>query len=168
MTNSVINFDNRTFNIKDIEGSGATENYSIEDYSSFKLNSVYEYVSTCDEDYFDWYQMENDDKIERISYELYGTTEYWDILLLINKKDPLFDMPYNFDTLTSIAEAKVEVYNDYFALNYDLPESHIDYMTGKYEETIVTENEKKRILRIVDPTKMQDFIRAGYEKGCFK
>jgi hypothetical protein len=156
LKNSVLNFTNRVI-----------ENTSIEDYFTFNAKHIHEFIDTCTKDYFDYYQMQDDDKIERIALELYENPNYWDILLMINGRDALFDMPYNFGTLYEISLSNVNKYAEKFSGLSALPADHIEYMRVTYEEDIREKNEINRVLKIVKPEHMQDFIREAYENGCF-
>ena len=50
-------------------------------------------------------------KIENIAYKLYNDPKYYDILMLLNQRDMLFDMVYTFDTIKDIVEEET---NNYF------------------------------------------------------
>jgi hypothetical protein len=156
LKNSVINFTNRI-----------NENTSIEDYFSFDLKGVLEFVENYPENQFDFYLMQDDDKLERISLELYGNANYWDILLLINGKDALFDMPYNFDTVAKLALSNAEKYAKKVSTFLTLSDAHKAEMTEVYEEKFRRENETNRLLKIVKPEYMQTFIQNAYEEGYF-
>lgn len=156
LKNSTLDFTNRQI-----------DDTILEDYFSFDTQKILSYIATCTEDFFDWYQMEDDDKLERIALSLYGNPNYWDILMIINDKDPLFDMPYNFNTVTDIASSKALFYANKISSFMTLPASHIEYLTSQYEEEEIALNEARRPLRIVKPTRMQEFIQKAYESGCF-
>lgn len=156
MKNSILKFDDLT-----------SDTYLHKDYTSFDYSKVYQYVLTCTEDFFDWYQVKNNDKMERISFELYKTTDYWDILVLINSLSPMFDIPYDFDVLYDTAD---EFVTRYKSDNPDtnIPETHALYMHNEFERRFNEHNEEVRTIRIVKPSKIQEFFRKGRELGCFK
>jgi|SaaInl8_200m_RNA_FD_contig_21_2030988_length_1509_multi_5_in_0_out_0_2 hypothetical protein len=156
LTNTVINYKKVTI-----------DNKEIEDYTSIYFGNMKKYVSECDGDFFDWHFSVDDDKMERISYELYGSEHYWDILVLINSRDPLFDMPYNGDTVLSMSEDKTEEYRSGVFKNSFTTE-HTAYMTEEYNKIISERNESFRALRIVKPNKFQEFMKEAYAVGCFK
>lgn len=156
LTNSVIDFQNRII--------GST---SLEDYFTFNLKKILDYIETCTDDFFEWYLINDDDKLERIALELYGDANYWDILLIINGKDALFDMPYSFDTVSKLAEELANRYAAKISNLTKLPQVHIDQMQAIYEEKFRRENEENRPLRIVKPSRLQEFIQKAYESGCF-
>ena len=160
LRNSIVDFTNRT-----IDG------YSFEDYFTFDTRKVHQFIESCDNDkrleFFDWYQVQDDDKLERIALELYRNENYWDILLVINSRNPLFDMPFNFNTIATMAEAKAINYAEYINKQITLPQNHIDYLASVYQEKAEIVNESLRPLRIVKPNKLQEFIRQAYDEGCF-
>lgn len=156
MKNSLINF--QTIQL---------DNYIVKDFSSLNILGIYDFVDKCPDYFFDWIITANSDKIERISLDLYGSTEYWDLLLLINGKDPLFDMSYDLDIISQLSYTKVEEYNEIYNINTDLPDYHKEYLKTIYESRLMKNNEDIRPLRIVKPSLLHDFIQLGYEQGYF-
>ena len=156
LKNSIVNFDNRT-----------VESYDIEDYFSIDFNKVDDYVKSCPSDWFDWYQLEDNAKLEKVSLDVYGDADYWDILLVINKKLALFDMPYNYDTISHTVDYKVAEYIKEI-YKKDLPSSAYNAMVKTLTNKFMTVNETFRIIKIVRPSKIQAFIQGGYEAGLFK
>jgi hypothetical protein len=156
LKNSIINFDNRE-NTK----------YNFEDYFSIDFNKVSDYINSCPKDWFDWYQLQDNSKLEKVSLDIYGDADYWDILLVINKKLALFEMPYDYDAVMNMVDYKIaeyvkEVYKK------DIPVNAYNAMLKKLKEKYIAENETYRVIKIVRPSKMQAFIQGGYEAGLFK
>lgn len=110
------------------------------------------------------FEMKDDDRIERVSNKLYGTTDYWDILVLLNGNDPFFDMPYNEDILMKSIENKIDFYQNYVYSNAPLIQEAADKMTARYTEEVLQNNENMRILTIVKPSRMSDFISLLKDK----
>ena len=85
------------------------DEFIVSDYTSKKVDIYNLFQEMKDNgtlaDFLEVYRISDDDKLERISYSIYGTPDYWDILLQINDRNPLFQMPYNLDTTFEIAEA---------------------------------------------------------------
>ena len=67
MKNTVLKFDYEEL-----------DEFIVSDYFSKKVD-VYSLIDQI-KDYVSAYKISDNDKLERISYELYGTTDYWDIL----------------------------------------------------------------------------------------
>lgn len=155
MKNSVLTYD-----------SIVSDGYSHQDYSSRDYTKIHSYVETCTDDLFEWYRMNDNDKMERVSYELYGTTDYWDILIMINDLNPLYGLPYAYDIQDTAADETVA---KYIAAHPEsnIPDVHAEYMHAAYEAYYIHENELGRVIRIVKPSKLQEFLRKGREMGCF-
>jgi len=157
LKNSVIDYENRI-----------VDNYSVEDYFTFDTKKVLDYVKTCTEDYFEWYQLENNDAIERVAHDLYGNADYWDILLLINGRDPLFGFVYDFDIVNLTSIQMVEKYDNDVYTTASLTDMHKQYMQQTYEKKLNDQNESNRLIKIVKPSRINEFLQKGYESGCFK
>lgn len=115
-------------------------------------------------DFLQLYRIEDNDKLERISYNIYGTTDYWDILLQLNDRNPLFDLPYNLDTLIDISE---EFWNNYSNLLYFQSPLHSDILNKLiYEEIEIMKerNEIHRYIYIIKTTKIQEFLKILRER----
>lgn len=164
MANSVIDFQQMGSDTGEkFEYNGVQ--YDLEDYTSFDFNKMQEFVKTCTEDFFSWYQAADGDKIEKISHDVYGTTKYWDILILLNDRNPLFDMSYSFDARSEIVEEKLNYYNDNVK---SLNNTRYQELFDEFMHELDVKNELLRAVKIVEPTKITEFIRKGYEMGCFK
>jgi hypothetical protein len=155
MKNSILKYDDTT-----------SDNYIHKDFTSFDYTKIHEFVDTCQDDIFDYYQMGDNDKMERIAFELYGSTDYWDILLLINDINALYGMPYSYDIIEAAASNRLEKYK---AKKPDviIPDAHSVYMHGAFENIQTQQNEVNRVIKIVKPSRLQDFLKRGYEMGCF-
>lgn len=157
LKNSIINCNNRII-----------DSYDAEDYFTLDFAKINEYVLSCPSDWFDWYQLQDNDNIEKVSLDIYGDADYWDILIVINKKNALFDMPYDYDTLLNMADYKTAKYEKEINKSKALPDVTRTAMIKAYREKYVSDNETFRIIKIVRPSKIQSFIQGGYEQGYFK
>lgn len=138
------------------------EDYIFTDYHEIKFNALKNIENLGD--FTEFKTIQNNTKLEKISYDLYGSTDYWDILAGINDIDPMISMPYDYDIINDLNSLSVQNYKDnvFFGV---LPDSHMKYLTEAFFSSIETENEKFRIIKIITPTKMQDFIKLLREKG---
>jgi len=144
-----------------------SDQYQHMDYTSRNFTKLVTQIKDLPSNLFEWYQMKDNDKMERVSYELYGTTDYWDLLILINDLDALFGMPYSYDIYHTAAN---ETVNKYIANSKSmiLPDTHIQYMHDAYEDHYAAQNERGRTIKIVKPSKLQEFLRKCYDLGYFK
>lgn len=156
MKNSILNFEKEEVN-----------NFIVSDYFSKNINLYSIITDTIKNEYFSIYRIMDNDKIERISYELYGTTDYWDLLLLINDRNALDGMTYDFETCSSAVESYINKYEFEIYSNKDFSTQRRDELIQEFDEKYKLRNEVNRYLFIVNPSKMQDFLKiiklAGFE-----
>ena len=138
--------------------------YNLEDYSSFDFRKIEQYIDDCEHDFFGWYDSFDDDKIEKIAYDIYGEARYWDLLILVNKRNPLYDMPYRFDLLESMIQDKI----DKLKVLKPITEQREKELYNFYLEELEKENDILRQIRYVKPEKISEFIKLGRDKGCFR
>lgn len=154
MKNFILNYDQEE-----------VDNYIVSDYFSKKIN-LYDYLTSSDiSDYLSTYEIADNDKIERIAYEIYGVVDYWDILLLLNDLEPLRGLPYDFDTYTTYIDAYIKNYENDIYSNNIFSETRFDELKKEFYEVERVLTESKRYLKIIKPSKMQSFLKYIKEKG---
>ena len=144
------------------------DEFIVSDYFSKKID-LYNILQEFSDagilaNYMQVYRIADDDKLERISYDIYGTTAYWDLLLQINDKNPLFEMPYSLDTIIDSSE---EYWNNYSNLLYfqaPLDTAFLQTLIDEEIEKMKEKNEIYRVLYIIKPTKLQDFLKILRER----
>jgi len=70
--------------------------YRVVDYTSRYYGSISKFFKQYN-NYFTVYILEDDEKLEDVSYRLYDTTDYADLILAINEDVFLWNVPYNQD-----------------------------------------------------------------------
>ena len=99
-----------------------------------KLNNI-------DSDYLKYYRINGNKRLDAISYELYGTTNYWWLLALVNDiKDIIFDLPINEEILQSVASTRT------IAQYGTLGEVGAVSYYGEQLEELILENDEKRLI----------------------
>lgn len=157
MTNTILNY-----NLEELD------EFIISDYFSKQID-LYSILQEFTDagtlsDYVQLYRIQDDDKIERISYDIYGTTDYWDMLVQLNDKQPLFEMPYNLDALIN---ASSEFWKDYSEMLYfqaPLSDSVLQVLIDAEIEKMKELNEVYRFMYIIKPTKLQEFLKILRER----
>ena len=157
MTNTLLNYD-----LEELD------EFIVPDYFSKKIdlyNLIQEFSSngTLGE-FLLTYKIADDDKLERISYDIYGTTNYWDLLLQLNDKNPLFEMPYSLDTVIDSTEEYWNNYSDFLYFQSPLKSEVLQGLIDAEIENMKEINEKYRFLYIIKPTKMQEFLKLLRDK----
>lgn len=156
MKNTILNYSTET-----------VDNYTVSIYNSKDFYSLYKKTLLYDSSMYDYYQMGENDKLERISYELYGTANYWDILLIINNIDPLLDMYYSFDYVYDMAETTKDNYTEKISPLVNLSDDQKEYLSNFYLNMYQDKTDSHRTIKIVKPHLIQEFIRLAYNDGMF-
>lgn len=157
MNNSILNFEKEEldeFIVSDFFSKDVDIFKILETFTSAQINT-----------YFSTYRISDNDMIERISYDIYGTSNYWDLLLTLNDKQALFQMPYDNDVTSELAEGFWNNYSEniYFqpTVNSSILQTLIDNEIEKMREL----NEEYRYIFIIKPTQIHAFIKLMREKG---
>lgn len=142
--------------------------YIVSDYTSKKID-LYNILQEMKDnntlsDYFDIYRMMDDDKLERISYSIYGTTDYWDILLQLNDRNPLFEMPYNLDTIVDSVEIFWKKYSNNVYFQSPLNDTVLNELILAEIENMKKQNEIYRLIYIIKTSKMNEFLKILRER----
>lgn len=70
--------------------------YEVRDFTSFYYGKISTFLKQYSS-YFDVYTLSDDEKLENVSYKLYETPDYADLILAINEDVFLWNIPYNDD-----------------------------------------------------------------------
>lgn len=145
MKNSVLNFEREVI-----------DNISVTDYKTLDLNSLRDLLNN--KSYLKYIELKYNDLIENVSYKYYKNSAYWDLLLVMNNRDALFDMVYNFDTVVDIVD---EITENYFRKDYQgkVSEEFILWYKENKKIKISNLNENNVILFILKDEILSEVIR---------
>ena len=104
-------------------------------------------------------KVHNDELIEQISFDLYQSTDYWDILLVLNGMTSMNQLPVNNDIVIIKAEKKLQEWKDKGAL-LNIPMTS-ELLLKKYNEFLLQEenlNEKYRYINYVSAEDMSELL----------
>ena len=124
----------------------------IRDYTN--LVSIQEILDKYKE-YIQIYQVLEDERLDTISYKLYGTTDYWDMLVLLNDLKCMTDLPVNYDKVENRARQKHEDWTKIFE-----KQKTKEQIASKYEEFLeqeIANNEKYRNFKYIDSSVINRF-----------
>lgn len=161
MTNSILTYEREEL-----------DEFIVPDYFSKKID-IY---SILDEfiqagtlaNYVQSYRISDDDKLERIAYDIYGSTIYWDLLLQLNDKQPLFEMPYSLDTIIDSADEFWAYYSELLYFQSPVDSEILQLMISEEIENMKAQMEIYRFIYIIKPTKLQEFLKILREKDYMK
>lgn len=140
------------------------DNRIVVDYSTINVNNLNIYINTRDDSIFGFKLFDEGQTLEKASYDLYGTPNYWDLLLLINRYEPLFDTVFTYDTLVSISEDKTEELNS-LLFNGLLPVNIKSHIQDNYYKKYSKRNEINRVLKYIKPEHVNKFLSEGLALG---
>jgi hypothetical protein len=145
MKNSILNFEREVI-----------DNISVTDYKTLDLNSLRDLLNN--KSYLKYIELKYNDLIENVSYKYYKNSAYWDLLLVMNNRDALFDMVYNFDTVVDIVD---EITENYFRKDYQgkVSEEFILWYKENKKIKISNLNENNVILFILKDEILSEVIR---------
>ena len=126
--------------------------FLIRDYTN--LVSIQEILDKYKE-YIQIYQVLEDERLDTISYKLYGTTDYWDMLVLLNDLKCMTDLPVNYDKVENRARQKHEDWTRIFG-----KQKTKEQIASKYEEFLeqeIANNEKYRNFKYIDSSVINRF-----------
>lgn len=155
MSNSIIKYDNYETIIDGVK-------YLHKDYTSKNFRNFYSFGNRQSSDFFKYIMAENNTTFEKISYDVYGSTKYWDVIMLLNNRDALFGLPTDYDTLSDIAMNKA---NKYSSSIRNISEDRKNGLFEKYLSDIIEENEKKRNIKLVLPERISEFLKLARTEG---
>lgn len=134
------------------------EVYNVRDYRSVDYSPISKYINDSNTINV---KINANDFIESVSNRLYNDPNLWDLLMLINNKDALSDMPYDNDRIADMAD---ELIADYFN-NPEKPyQGNVtEQLITEYREYLIDlltqKNYQNMIIKALDPTYLGDFLR---------
>jgi len=140
--------------------------YNVANYTSIDFVAIRAYISTLPNNMFDMYQVNDNDRWERIAHELYKNADYWDVLLVINNRNPLTGLPLDFDTISIMSDDVVFAYEKNI-FGGPLPAPVFDLMYNEYNKHLTMENDVNKVIKIVKPAMMSSFLQGGFDAGVF-
>ena len=132
------------------------DNISVTNYKTLNLDSLRDLLNN--KSYLKYIELKYNDLIENVSYKYYKNSAYWDLLLVMNNRDVLFDMVYNFDTVVDIVD---EITENYFRKDYQgkISEQFIEWYKENKKIKISNLNENNVILFILKDEILSEVIR---------
>lgn len=131
---------------------------NVRDYRSMDYSSVTKYINDSNTINV---KINANDFIESVSNRLYNDPNLWDLLMLINNKDALSDMPYDNDRIADMAD---EMIANYFN-NPEKPYqgNATEQLITEYREYLIDlltqKNYQNMIIKALDPAYLGDFLR---------
>ena len=101
-------------------------------------------------DYVLSYKVEDNRLLESISFELYESTDYWDILLMLNGMRSMNELPVDYDTVLLRAKSNIDDWIDKGRLlSSSLTDGDIELKYKELLEEEIQKNEKYRYIKYI-------------------
>lgn len=164
LKNTLLNFD--TINIDDVtnvtvsktENSlNVTPSLNISFYDRNKIQKIKDVISTMNDAWFSYVLVPQNSTLEKISFDLYESKDYWDILLLVNERMPLFDMYYDYDIISEAGETALKEYENKVYRKKILSDVR-ERLRVKMQQNYEAENENLKIIKYIKKNYLYDFI----------
>lgn len=95
----------------DFEYFSLKKMFRIKRYSSIDIEAIHNYIDSIDASWFEYVKIGLDQTIESILYTYYHSEDYYDLILIINYKNLLDDIPYSNDKILNDVNSDLEEYN---------------------------------------------------------
>ena len=180
LKNTLLNFDH--INIDDVENVTTSKNEStlnvtpsldISFYDRIKIQKIKDVISSMNEAWFSYVIVPQNTTLEKISYDLYDSKDYWDILLLVNERMPIFDMYCDYDIISEAGETALKEYEEKIYRKKILSEVR-ERLRLKMQENYEAENENLKIVKYIQKNYIYDFIKyinplltCQFIKACY-
>lgn len=106
----------------------------------------------------------DNDTPERLTNMLYSNPDLWDFILLTNDRNPLFDLPYDYDTLKTAAEDRLDLFIKQHP-RISISEERKKELLIDFMKDLDIKNEKNRILEAVEPKNLSYVITTLRQAG---
>ena len=149
MKNEFYNFDT-----KDYDG------YIVRDFAfQTKSSNILDLSESYDTAYVMYIQFEENQTFEMVSYILYGTTDYWDLLVALNDKNPLYDLFFSDDIIVNYGETMTALYEERVS-EQQLPTSTRNMLLDRYKNYGYSINDENKIIKIIKPLVLGDYLKV--------
>lgn len=150
--------DFNVFNIKNT--------LKIKNYTSFDIYKIKELLNSLDKNYFAWIKLNEGSLIESALYDYYGDENLYDLIMFINQRDMLFDMPYSYDVILNAIDRSISEYEYRVFGNFkkELSEKSNKRLREKLDADYTEKNQKFLYLKVIKREYINEVKRRVYEE----
>lgn len=138
----------------------------IKDYTSFDIYKIKELLNSLDKNYFAWIKLNEGSLIESALYDYYGDENLYDLIMFINQRDMLFDMPYSYDVILNAIDRSISEYEYRVFGNFkkELSEKSNKRLREKLDADYTEKNQKFLYLKVIKREYINEVKRRIYEE----
>ena len=90
-----------TINYDEFVIEESKSNFSVKDYNSISITKIKSYLKSLDSSYYVYL---------KVLYDYYKNTDYCDLIMLMNNREMIYDMPYSYDIILEAIENDIDRY----------------------------------------------------------
>lgn len=138
----------------------------IKNYTSFDIYKIKELLNSLDKNYFAWIKLNEGSLIESALYDYYGDENLYDLIMFINQRDMLFDMPYSYDVILNAIDRSMSEYEYRVFGNFkkELSEKSNKRLREKLDADYTEKNQKFLYLKVIKREYINEVKRRVYEE----
>ena len=159
MKETLMKYDN--FNVFNVRNT-----LKIKNYTSFDIYKIKELLNSLDKNYFAWIKLNEGSLIESALYDYYGDENLYDLIMFINQRDMLFDMPYSYDVILNAIDRSISEYEYRVFGNFkkELSEKSNKRLREKLDADYTEKNQKFLYLKVIKREYINEVKRRVYEE----
>jgi hypothetical protein len=159
MKETLMKYDD--FNVFNIKNT-----LKIKNYTSFDIYKIKELLNSLDKNYFAWIKLNEGSLIESALYDYYGDENLYDLIMFINQRDMLFDMPYSYDVILNAIDRSISEYEYRVFGNFkkELSEKSNKRLREKLDADYTEKNQKFLYLKVIKREYINEVKRRVYEE----
>ena len=138
----------------------------IKNYTSFDIYKIKELLNSLDKNYFAWIKLNEGSLIESALYDYYGDENLYDLIMFINQRDMLCDMPYSYDVILNAIDRSISEYEYRVFGNFkkELSEKSNKRLREKLDADYTEKNQKFLYLKVIKREYINEVKRRIYEE----
>lgn len=125
--------------------------FRIKNYNSIDLYRIKVFLSELDKNYFVWLKLNIGETIEKAVYDYYGNDDLYDLILFLNNREMLFDMPYSYDYILNSIDNEIQNYTFkvFGTLKHELSEQSKKKLVDKLDLEYSDDNQHFLYLKVI-------------------
>lgn len=136
-------------------------NFKIKNYNSFMLSEIRNYLDSLDDNYYTYLKLTDNVLIEKVIFDYYDTENYYDLILFINNREMLYDMPYSYDIILNNIDKDINAYEYkvFGTLKNELSEKSKSRLAEKLNSEYIENNKKLLYIKIIKKQYINEILR---------
>ena len=136
-------------------------NFKIKNYNSFMLSEIRNYLDSLDDNYYTYLKLTDNVLIEKVIFDYYDTENYYDLILFINNREMLYDMPYSYDIILNNIDKDINAYEYkvFGTLKNELSEKSKSRLVEKLNSEYIENNKKLLYIKIIKKQYINEILR---------